>query len=163
MKKALMPVMVLLVLFAVAPVMAAPATKTLFTAEASFIPGSISTGRGWITEDGIQHVKGAISEGTVTGGMSGTFWIMSDEVVDLNTGDGANHGKFVLTINGGTFEGSFQSIVYMYTFSGTFVGHGTGVYEGQKIMGSHEGELIVVDTLPIVEMVLEGIILSPKG
>jgi len=37
------------------------------------------------------------------------------------------------------------------------------MYEGQKIMGSHEGELIIVDTIPVVEMVLEGIILSPKG
>jgi len=111
-----MSVMVLLVLFVVTPVMAAPATKTLFTAEASFVPGSISTGKGWITKDGIQHVKGAISEGNITGDISGTMWLMSDETVDLNTGEGANHGKFVLTVDGGTFEGSFQSKVTPFGF-----------------------------------------------
>lgn len=162
MKKVLMPILALLVLFAVTPAVAAPATKTLFTAEASFIPGSISPGKGWVTKGGIQHIKGATSEGTVTGDISGTMLLVSDETMNLNTGKGTNHGRFVLTVDGGTFEGSFQSIVTLHVFSGTFIGHGTGTYEGQKIMGSHQGEL-TVDAIPVVEMVLDGIILLPKG
>lgn len=44
---------------------------------------------------------------------------------------------------------------------GTFIGHGTGDYEGQKIKGSFEGD-VTIDVYPII-MELEGIILSPKG
>lgn len=163
MKKLMAAIIALLVLLMATPVMAAPATKTPFRAAGSFIPGIIDTGKVWITKDGIQHVKGAISEGTVSGDISGTFRLVSYETVNLNTGDGTNHGKFTLIVNGeDTFEGSFQSTVTMNTFSGTFVGRGTGMYRGQKIMGSHEGEL-VMDTIPVVEIVLEGIRLIPKG
>ena len=169
MKKVLIPVIALLVLFAVAPVIAAPATKTPFTAETSFIPGNISPGEVWITKDGIRHVKGAISEAPVTGDISGTMWLVSAETIDLNTGEGAVHGKFVLTVDGGTFEGSFQSVFTPLSpgqlrISGTFTGQGTGTYEGQKIMVSSEGKLILPPPLPpVVEILLEGIILSPKG
>ncbi len=162
-----MPVMALLMLFAVAPVMAAPATKTLFTAEARFVPGNISQGEVWITKDGIRHVKGAISEAPVTGDISGTMWLVSVETIDLNTGEGSNHGRFVTTVDGGTFEGSFQSAFTPLSpgqlrISGTFVGQGTGTYEGQKIMASSKGKLILSPQLPpVVEIVLEGIILSP--
>lgn len=161
-KKVLISVMALLVVFAVVPVMAAPATKTPFAA-ASFVPRSVSLGKGWITEGGIQQVKGAISEGDVTGDISGSMWIASYETVNLNTGKGNNHGKFVLTVDGGTFEGSFRSVVRPLGFSCTFAGQGTGICRGLKIMGSHEGVLTVVDTTPVVIMTLEGIILSQHG
>ncbi len=154
--------MALLVFAIVSPVMSAPAIKTSFIAEASFVPGNISQGSIWTTKDGIQHVRGAVSEGTITGDLTGTFLIISYETVDFNTGEGVNHGKFTLILDGGTFEGSFQSTISMYTFSGTFVGHGTDTYKGQKLMGLHEGELIL-DTIPVVQMTLEGIMLSPKG
>jgi len=168
MKKVLLPVMALLVLFAVAPAIATPATKTLFTAEASFVPGNISQGEVWITQDGIRHVKGAISKAPVTGDISGTMWLVSAETIDLNTGEGSNHGRFVITVDGGTFEGSFQSAFTLLSpgqlrILGTFVGQGTGTCEGQKIMASCEGKLILPPPLPVVEIELKGIILSPQG
>ncbi len=162
MRMFLLLLMALLVFTTVSPVMSAPAMKTSFMAEASFVPGNISQGTMWTTKDGIQHVRGAISEGTISGDLSGTFSIISHETVDLNTGEGVNHGKFILILDEGTFEGSFQSTIVMYTFSGTFIGHGTGAYKGQKLMGLHEGELIF-DTIPVVQMTLEGIMFSPKG
>lgn len=146
----------------IATAFAAPATKTPFTAEASFVPGNISLGQAWVTNGSIQHVKGAESEGTVTGDLSGTSWMWSFETVNLKTGKGVNHGKFSLNLDEGTFEGRWRGKITPEGFSVKYVGHGTGTYKGQKMMGSATGE-VILDTPPIVEMVLEGIILSPKG
>jgi len=160
-KKIVIPVMALLVLFVVAPVMAAPATKTPFTAAITltFLP----TENQWITEDGIYHVKEQVAEGTVTGDVSGEMQLVRHMILDLNTGEGSCHGKFVVTVDGGTFEGSEQSEITNYAalpdgISGTLVAHGTGDYVGLKMMGSFEGGLIEEN---IVQATLEGIILSP--
>jgi len=159
MKKVLMPVMALIVLFAIAPVMA-PATKTPFTAQATFISGNVSPGKMWTTKGNITHIKGSISSGNVTGGLSGTVLVVTDEALDLNTGMGVLHGKFVLTVVGGTFKGSFRGLVTGgIHLSGTVVAQGTGAVEGKKLMGSFEGEAILVK----VTLMLEGMILSPKG
>jgi len=162
-KKVLIPVMALLVLFVVAPVMAAPATKTPFTATITltFLP----TENEWITEDGIYHVKEQVAKGAVTGDVSGDMLLVRHMTLDLNTGEGSCHGKFVVTVDGGTFEGSEQSTITNYAagpdgISGTLVAHGTGMYKGLKMMGSFEGGLIGADTM---QAILEGIILSPKG
>lgn len=155
----------LLCAFAVAPVIATTATKTPFTAVVCFTPGTVSQGEQWTTEDGIQHMKRVISEGTVTGDLSGVFRVVHSEAFDTNTGEGAFHGKFVITVaEGDVFEGSFQGMITEgYRLSGTFVGQGTGAYEGQEMMGSFEGVMLYMDTLPVVELGFEGIILSPKG
>lgn len=159
-KTVLMPVTALLLLFVVAPVMAAPATKTPLTAEAKFISGNVSPGRMWTTGGNIVQVKGAISAGTVIGDISGGILFVSDETLDMNTGKAVNHGKFVMTVVGGTFEGSFRGMGIGSSFSGTFVGQGTGTREGQKLMGSFEGTVTYVGVIPNVEMTIEGIILS---
>lgn len=172
MRKVLMSAMALLLCaFAVAPVIATTATKTPFTAVVCFTPGTVSQGEQWTTEDGILHIKGMISEGTVIlhiGGasdLSGAFWVTHSEAFDLNTGEGANHGKFVITVaEGDVFEGSFQGMITEgYRLSGTFVGQGTGAYEGKKMMGSFEGVMYMDTRPPVVELVFEGMILSPKG
>lgn len=162
MKKVLMPVMALMVLFAIAPVLGR-ATKTPFTAQVTFISGSVSPGKMWTTKGNITHVKGSISSGNVTGGLTGTVLLVTDEALDLNTGMGVVHGKFVLTVAGGTFKGSSRGLVTGGThFSGTFVAQGTGAVEGKKLMGSFEGE--VIQAIPVkVTLMLEGMILSPKG
>ena len=141
MKKVLIPVMALLVLFAVAPVMAAPATKTPFTAEASFLFGNVSPGTEWTTDDGIYHLKGAVSSGSFTAisgpDISGTLMIGHSLVIDTNTGLGDCHGKFVLAVEGvGTFEGSEHAAhaiipipdppYFKDVISGKFVAQGTG-------------------------------------
>ena len=173
MKKVLMPVMALLVLFVVTPVMAAPATKIPFTAEASSVFGNISPGIEW-EADGIYHVKGAISLGNVTTisgpDISGTMRSVTDLTINTKTGLGGCYNKIVVTVEGvGTFEGSQHSTHTIIPIpdppylkdvtSGSFVLHGTGEFEGLKMMGSYEGEIIN----KLVEMALEGIILSPKG
>ncbi len=54
MKKILIPVMALLVLFVLTPVMAAPATKSAFTATLTLT--YLPTENEWITVDCIYHV-----------------------------------------------------------------------------------------------------------
>lgn len=178
MRKVLMSVMLLLVLSAVTPVMATPAAKIPFTSEASFGFGNIYPGKSWTTEDGIRHVKGAISEGTtevhsVFGNMSGNLTIIHDLVIDQNTGLGDCHGKFVITvfdITGtvvlGTFEGSehgAHTITDHHYISGNLVAKGTGMFEGLKMAASYEGEMITVDTQQVVEITMTGTLLSPEG
>ena len=172
MKKALIPVMALLVLFVVTPVMAAPAAKIPFTSEVSLGFGSVSFGKEWTTEDGIYHFKGAISEGTadihsILGDMSGTMIMVHDLALDMNTGHGQCHGKFVLTVDGmGTFEGSehgTHTITNGHYIAGGLVAKGTGMFEGLNMMASYEGEIFTVDTQQIVVAEMEGILLSPTG
>lgn len=166
-KRFLIPVTILLVLFAVAPVMAAPATKTPFTAHATFIAGNISPGTMWArtTELKIIQIRGITSTGNITGDISGSVLLVADETFDMSTGLGLNHGELFVVTVGGTYEGSFQS---MYTgllsFTGTFVARGTDTLEGQILIGSYEGELTWPEAIPVVppvvHMTIEGVILS---
>jgi len=162
-KKVLMPAMALLVLVIVAPVMAAPAAKIPYTADVRL--EITSQGEGWTTEGGILHVKGLIAEGSFDsaglGIFDATMWKKLDYTLNMITGEGTMHGKFVLTVDGmGTFEGSFRDKITDFThLSGTVVGQGTGGFAGWKTMGTWYGDIID----GTIENVLEAIILSPKG
>ncbi len=162
-KKVLMPVFVLIVLFAIAPAVAAPAAKTPYTA--NVILNITSPGEGWTTEGDILHVKGLIAEGTFNssdlGIVDATMWKKLDYTLNTITGKGTMHGKFVLTVDGmGTFEGSFRDIITDSThLSGTVVGQGTGGFEGWKTMGTWYGDIMD----GTIENVLEATILSPRG
>lgn len=163
MKKILMPVIALLVLLVVVPVMAAPATKTLFTAESTMT--FATPGKAWTTKHGIYHVRDQEATGTVTGDIEGDIFLVRHMILDLNTGKGSCHGKFVITVDGGTFEGSEQSKITNYALppdgiSGKLVAHGTGDFEGLKVTASFEGGLISADT---IQLTFDGIILSPHG
>ena len=161
-KKVLILVMTLLVLFAVAPVMAAPATKMPYAANVNLV--ITSWGEQWITAGGILHVKGLIAEGTFDSAdlliFGATMWKKLDYTLNTITGKGTMHGKFVLTVEGvGTFEGSFRDkITDSVLLSGTVVGQGTGVFAGWKTMGTWYGEIFEDDT---IENVLNAIILVP--
>lgn len=161
--------MSLLVLCVIAPVKAAPATKTPFTAKATYWPTGVVS-RLWITEDGILHMKGGEYEGYITGisdpDMSGPFWYVQDLVLDLNTGEGSVNTKGTVSYPGGTFEtssvGEITPINATHSyFAGTSLGFGTGDYEGQIVFSSNEGEFALF--IYPVEMDMEGIVLSPKG
>ena len=161
------------VLCAAAPVMAAPAAKIPFTAEAGFGFGNVSPGTQWITADGIYHFKGAVSTGNVSihsalGDMVGTMRMVHDLALDLNTGLGDCHGKFVITVFGvvGTFEGSehgTHTVTDRHYISGGLVAHGTGVFDGLKIMASYTGAIVTIDTHQVTLADIEGILLAPSG
>jgi hypothetical protein len=160
-KKVLMPFMVLLVLFAVAPVMAAPATKMPYTADVSLVLNP--PGKNWTTKGGILQVRGLIAEGNFSSTelniTNANMWKKLDYTLNMNTGKGTMHGKFILTVDGaGTFEGSFRDKITDFThLAGTVVGQGAGAFAGWKTMGIWYGDIID----GTVENVLEAIILIP--
>jgi len=162
-KKIFLPVMVLLVLFAVAPVMAAPAVKMSYTANVSLVV--TDPGESWTTRGGILQVRGLIAIGTFNSAdldiVDATMWKTLDYTLNTNTGKGTMHGKFVLTVDGaGTFEGSFRDKITDSThLAGTVVGQGTGAFAGWKTMGIWYGDIID----GTVENVLEAIILMPQA
>ncbi len=162
-KKVLTLIMALLVLFAVAPVMAAPAAKMAYTANVRL--EILSIDKEWTTKGGIQQVRGLEAVGTFNstelGIVNANMWKKLDYTLNTNTGKGTMHGKFVLTVNGaGTFEGSFRDKITDSThLAGTVVGQGTGAFAGWKTMGIWYGDIID----GTVENVLEAIILMPKG
>ena len=173
MKKVMIPVIALLVLFAVTPVMAEPATKIPFTGWGTFVFGNVSPGEEWTTEDGVYHVKGVVSQGDATvysplGVMEGTMIMVHSLALDLNTGQGDCHGKFIIAVPGvGTFEGSEHGSHTITTeghyISGGFVGKGTGGFDGVKMKSSYEGEILTVGTQQVVEGDIEGTLLFPNN
>ena len=171
MKKVRIPVIALLVLFAVTTVMAAPATKIPFTGWGTFVFGNVSPGEEWTTGDGVYHVKGVVSQGDAyvyspLGVMEGTMIVVHDLTLDLNTGLGNCHGKFVITVPGvGTFEGSEHGshvITDAHYISGGLVAKGTGTFDGIKMKSSYEGEILIVDTQQVAQVDMEGTLLLPN-
>lgn len=166
-KKALSIVVVLAVaLLLIGPVIAAPkekntkAEKTTFTNRIILAGGGISPGEQTTTGTGILYVKDAISVGYIepdpNSPISGSVWTSLSGSVDLNTMLGSFNGKWIVTNERGTFEGSVVGTVAVATVSGQFVGHGTGGFEGQKIKGSFEGTV----NNYIVDLILHGILTS---
>lgn len=112
------------------------------------------------TETGILYVKDAISTGYIEADpnspISGAVWTSLSGSVDLNTMLGSFNGKWTITNERGTFEGSIVGTVAVATVSGKFVGQGTDEFEGQKIKGSFEGTV----NNYIVDLILQGILTS---
>ena len=181
MKKIIIPVIALLVLFTVTPVMTAPATKISFTGWGSFGFGNVSPGEVWITDDGVSHVKGAVSQGEVTiqsvlGPMKMEIIMVHDLALDSNTGLGDCHGKFILgyfdevsildgvpIIEGlrlfeGTEHGSHIITNDGHYISGGLQAKGIGDFKGVKMQSSYEGEITEGE---VVDIDLDGTLLAP--
>ena len=163
----ILPFVLLLLLFCIAPVIAQPRMKKEFTAHVSFKAGNVSLGNQRITEDGILIVKEAISEGTISGtDVYGTLWITLSGSGDLNTNEGDFNGKWIISALGGTFEGRVSGVIAplspnSWHVSGTFTGKGAGDYAKVKINGVFEGEAIM-GTLE-VEVDIKGILSSSNN
>lgn len=131
MKKAVLAsTMALLVVSLITQVMAS--TATVFEVVGSYTGSATVPGEVWVTEDGILHVKGGEGFGPVSGDLPGEMWFSLSGAIDLNTGFGSMHGKWVFTDDHGTFEGSYRAENYgvVYYDDGSAGGKGTGGYEG---------------------------------
>jgi len=151
-------IMALLMLLLVESAIALPKTKDpkpkppkipnketiTFTETATLTAGNIYLGN-QIIDTGILYVQDAISTGTVNSGDSpiSGFEIQTSlsGTLDLNTYIGSYYGKWIITGQSGTFEGTITGNVAVATISGKFVGHGTEFFEGQKIKGAFEGSV----------------------
>jgi len=127
-KVVLMSAMALLVLCAIAPVMA-PATTT--PVSGSLTASVTVPGESWITGDGILHIKDAEGAGPVAGDLPGYMVFTFSAAVDLNTGLGSAHGKWLFSDDYGTFEGTWRvDVTGVVSIDGSAIGQGTGAYEG---------------------------------
>lgn len=161
-KTVLLPLLALALLFMTTPSASAFAAKTPFTAQAILMP--VSQGNAWITLGDIQQAKGVVAEGNITGDITGTVRITEDETLNLNTGQGVMHGQFTITTTEGMFRGSFAGAVKSgVVLTGTAVGQGADLYEGQKIIGAYTGHVETVGGIPVTTLNLEGIILLPRA
>ncbi len=129
--------LLLLATITVTPVMAA--TKEEYSAH--HVVDLIDPGTIWVTDGGIQHVRGAYWRGTNEGTLgTGTIEIWYNQIsLNLVTGEGTYSGKFTITIPGeGTVSGSGRGVITEFAYSyGTWeVTHCTGAFEGSKTMGS---------------------------
>ena len=158
-KKILMPTIALLVLSIViiSPVRAI--TKEPYTSHLMVLylldPGERRF------SDGILQIRDSYWNGTYEGDLgTGTYEGWVSVSINLATGKGTLSEKWLITITSqGTLAGSSRGKITMPFISGTFVGtHGTGDFEGVKIMGSWNG---FHPNLETVEVETEGTIIRP--
>ncbi len=108
-------------------------------------------------DDGVMHFRGLPIVYSLTGEIiSGTLSAVVNANIDMTTGGGDNFGSFAITTAEGAWEGRFSGTYTAGVPSGEFVGHGSGTFEGMKIMGTFSA------VTPDVAM-LEGTILDPHG
>ncbi|UCH32599.1 MAG: hypothetical protein JSV05_04270 [Candidatus Bathyarchaeota archaeon] len=121
-----------------------PIIEITFTESATLGAGNVYLGNQQI-DAGILYVQDAISTGSIGNGDSpiSGFEILTSlsGTLDLNTYLGSYYGEWIITGEGGTFEGSINGKVAVATISGRFVGQGTGDFEGHKIKGTFEGSI----------------------
>jgi hypothetical protein len=164
MKKILIPVMALLVFSMITTVMA-PAIE--IPVSGFYIGSATWPGKSWMTKDGILHVKGAVGEGPISGDVPGTMVFTLNAEIDLNTGVGVMHGKYVSYHEYGDFEGTYRTentgVVF---YEGTAIAKGTGAYEGMVMRTSFWGYNLYLGGYIGPDGVYfdyEAIILSPHG
>jgi hypothetical protein len=161
-KKVMILLMMLIMVFAVPPVLSAPATRTPYTVDV--VLTITEPGVEWVSVGGIYNVRGMIAMGTFDStelGISGEMYKTLDYTINQLTGKGTMHGQFVLTVPGvGTIEGSFRDRITDAThFSGTVVGQGTGGFEGMITRGTWEGDLTGIT----IENVVDAVLISTRG
>ncbi len=166
MQKRFIPIIVFFALLLTGPAFAtrkleAKKTEQIpFTNRVVIVAGGSSQGQQLLTKGGILHVRDAISTGYIETNsdspISGSVSTALSGSVNLNKMLGSFMGKWILTNENGTFEGSIIGSVKVAKVSGRFVGFGTGNFQGIKMKGSFQG---MVDDY-IVDITLQGILIS---
>lgn len=130
--------------------------KTAFTNDCVLRAVSPNAGEQALAENNILYVKDGILGGSIVvnedSPLSGDVWAKLSGSLDTNTLFGSFDGKWTITNENGTFEGSVVGVISIAQISGRFVGHGTQDLQGQKIKGTFEGTV----TNYVVDMTLHG-------
>ena len=164
MNKVLILVMALLVFSMITTVMA-PAIRIDVS---GYYWGSAELpGESWITKDGILHVRGAVGVGPLSGDIPGIMTFTLNAEIDLNTGVGVMHGKYVSDHGDGNFEGTYRTEnTGVVNYEGTAIAQGTGAYEGMVMRTSFWGYNLYLGGYTGPDGVyfdFVGTILSPHG
>lgn len=140
-KMVLVPIMVLALLFVVAPVMARMEGATRIYGAGEYFGDVIDPGKQWVSEEGIVQVRDGLGNGTMTGDIPGFMVFTMNVAFDPTTGKGRIWGKFVAGDSfGNTFEGTFLAAISDWgTIDGKGVGQGTGAFEGMLLKNGFSG------------------------
>ncbi len=95
------------------------------------------SGKVWISDSSILHIRNQTQTGPVTGDIVGAVTVTGRSDVEVATMTGTGSGKFTIAVtSGGTWEGSFEGRFDAGLFSGKLVAHGSGALAGQLLRGS---------------------------
>jgi hypothetical protein len=141
----------------------AKATKTPIAGRIQVIPGGPEDAeRYWVDDEGIVHYRGLpASLFTLDGPLEGTGTAVVNVNYDPVTGNGDESGTITFELTwgelSGTFEGRFSATYTNWVSNSSAVYHGTGDFEGMKMMADA--------TMSLLDFVsaYEGIILDPHG
>jgi hypothetical protein len=115
--------------------LAQPAGATATRIPVTFIDTHTSSGepaRQWLSGH-VFHVRGEVDTAAVTGDLQGTLTLTFGLNVDINTGNGAIAGSFVLATASVSWAGSFNGKLTADGASGRFTGQGS---DGSKLLGT---------------------------
>ncbi len=144
-----------------ATIFLARASSTPFTAVGA-LQNVVDPGEVVVTPGGVLHVRNQVVDGPLTGDLTGTLTVTSNDVsIVLNKGDGEGpgHGTFTITAAEGEWSGRFEGQVDGPVFAGHFQAQGTGASAGTTIQGTFTDEANPVLNL----FVLSGFIRDPNG
>lgn len=117
--------------------------KTPFTNDCILGVVEPNAGEQVLTENNILYVKDGILAGSIVvnddSPLAGEVWARLSGSMDTNTLVGSFDGKWTITNENGTFEGSVVGTVSVANIFGRFMGRGTQDLQGQKIKGIFEG------------------------
>jgi hypothetical protein len=139
--KILVGVVMLAAVLLITGIVWAKATKTpisgILTVQISGPPA-----RHWVDDEGIEHYRGLPGLYTFTSGpLTGTGSAVVNTNIDLLTGNGDESGAATFDVTwgelSGTFEGRLNATYTAWLSTGTAVYHGSGDFEGMKIMMSY--------------------------
>ena len=167
-------------MIAISPVKA-KATKFPFPPASGDATLAVDSGKVWIAGD-IFHMTGSYWTAVVSGDLgAGDYEQWSHLSINLKTGKGTMQASSLTTFldfpfEGSTLEGSSRSKItaatlvgdivktLTYTTTGTFVGHGSGLFEGWVQKGTSEGTATIILGATVkgsAEWIASGIFLIP--
>ena len=98
--------------------------------------GQLDPGRSWFDGNGVWHLRGQVSVGTITGGINGQVRITQNMNLDISTFSGNIQVKAVITADSGAVYDMFACVtIENMMLSGIFTIHGTGGLRGTHMMG----------------------------
>jgi len=112
-------------------------TERIPTSGVDVIVQLVDPGRVWVTEDGVQHVRGWTGSYETTDALYGTgsLLIVANWNLDLTTGSGSLRGTmyYEFPSAGGGFEGTWNAKFSAFLWSGKSQGTGFGDLEGWQL------------------------------
>jgi hypothetical protein len=128
--------------------LASKPVRSPFSAEIQASGQPLDPGRSWVNGNGIWHLRGQVSVGTITGDINGQVRITQNMNLNVTTFSGNIQAKGVITADSGAVYDMLACItIENMALSGIFMIIGTGSLRGTHIMGTVGGVAAGVATL----------------